>query len=147
MFGLITNSKLKNWQQVGELSQSYSHIAMKCFHLARTGRLDILCFVNYLARAITAWKKACDKRVETTLSGGKPCIQDADFARDLKVSNQINVRENVAHFRKPHLCSIKLDLQTASAGSHSSTKAQKLSHQSRPEIGRNCCAQFVGHDR
>ena len=50
-------------KSVGELSQVCSQIAPKCFNLARIGRLDILWSVNNLARSITKWTKACDKRL------------------------------------------------------------------------------------
>ena len=46
-------------ETVGELSEVCSQIT---FFLARSGRLDILWTVNYLARHVTAWNKACDKR-------------------------------------------------------------------------------------
>ena len=47
-----------------------AHIVLKCLHLARTCRLDILWSVNklVLARAITKWTKACDKRLSRLIS-------------------------------------------------------------------------------
>ena len=36
---------------------------LKCLYLARIGRPDILWSVNKLARSITKWTKACDKRL------------------------------------------------------------------------------------
>ena len=48
---------------VGELSKVCSQIVLKCLYLARIGRPDILCSVNKLARSMTKWTKACDKRV------------------------------------------------------------------------------------
>ena len=48
---------------VGELSIVCSHIVLKCLYLARTGRPDISWSVNKLARAVTKWTKACDKRL------------------------------------------------------------------------------------
>ena len=47
-------------KSVGELC---SQIVLKCLYLARIGRLDILWSVNKLARSITKWTKACDKRL------------------------------------------------------------------------------------
>ena len=47
---------------VGELSKVCSQIVIKCLYLARIGRPDILWSVNELARAITKWTRACDKR-------------------------------------------------------------------------------------
>ena len=53
---------------VGELSQVCSQIVLKCLYLARFGRPDILCTVNKLARSITKWTKACDKRLNRLIS-------------------------------------------------------------------------------
>ena len=53
---------------VGELSQVCSQIVLKCLHLARIGRPDILWSVNKFARWITKWTKACDKRLKTSVS-------------------------------------------------------------------------------
>ena len=41
---------------------------MKCLYLARIGRPDILWSVNKLARSITKWTKACDKRLNRLIS-------------------------------------------------------------------------------
>ena len=40
-----------------------SHVALKCLCLVRLGRLDILCFVSNVARAVTKWTTACDRRL------------------------------------------------------------------------------------
>ena len=53
---------------VGELSKVCSQIVLKCLYLARVGRPDILWSVNKLARAITKWTKACDKRLARFIS-------------------------------------------------------------------------------
>ena len=55
--------KEQQLKSVGELSQVSSQIALKCLYLARIGRPDILWSVNKLARSITKWTKACDKRL------------------------------------------------------------------------------------
>ena len=49
--------KKEELDSVGELSRECSQISLKCLHLARTGRSDVLWSVNKLARAV-----ACDKR-------------------------------------------------------------------------------------
>ena len=41
---------------------------MKCLYLARIGRPAILWSVNELARSITKWTKACDKRLNRLIS-------------------------------------------------------------------------------
>ena len=91
---------------VGELSQVCSQIVLKCLYLARIGRPDILWSVNKLARYITKWTKACDKRLNRLISyihhtceykqycfvgnTAKQCrlglFQDSDFAGDLEDS-------------------------------------------------------------
>ena len=91
---------------VGELSHVCSQIVLKCFYLARIGRPDILWSVNKLARSITKWTKACDKRLNRLISyihhtceykqychvGNTAkqyrlgLFQDSDFAGDLEDS-------------------------------------------------------------
>ena len=91
---------------VGELSQVCSQIILKCLYLARIGRPDIPWSVNKLARSITKWTKACDKRLNRLISyihhtceykqycyvgnTAKQCrlglVQDSDFAGDLEDS-------------------------------------------------------------
>ena len=90
----------------GVLSKVCSLIFLKCLYLARNGRLDILWSVNKLARSITKWTKACDKRLSRLISyihhtreykqycyvgnTAKQCrlglFQDSDFAGDLEDS-------------------------------------------------------------
>ena len=55
--------KEEELKSVGELSHVCSQIVLKCLYLARIGRLGILWSVNKLARSITKWTKACDKRL------------------------------------------------------------------------------------
>ena len=93
-------------KSVGELSHVCSQIVLKCLYLARIGRPNILWSVNKLARSITKWTKACDKRLNRLISyihhtceyrqychvGNtvKQCrlglLQDSDIAGDLEVS-------------------------------------------------------------
>ena len=53
---------------VGELSKVCSQIVLKCLYLARIGRPDILWSVNKLARTVTKWTRACDKRLGRLIS-------------------------------------------------------------------------------
>ena len=89
-----------------ELSKVCSQIVLKCLYLARLGRPDILWSVNKLARSITKWTEACDKRLNRLISyihrtceykqychvgnTAKQCrvglFQDSDFAGDLEDS-------------------------------------------------------------
>ena len=98
--------KEEETKSVGELSSTCSQIVLKCLYLARIGRPDILWSVNKLARAITKWTKACDKRLNRLISyihhtseykqychvgnTAKQCrlglFQDSDFAGDLEDS-------------------------------------------------------------
>ena len=98
--------KEEEMKSVGEMSQVCSQIVLKCLYLARMGRPDILWSVNKLARSITKWTKACDKRLNRLISyihhtceykqycyvdnTAKQCrlglFQDSDFAGDLEDS-------------------------------------------------------------
>ena len=98
--------KEEELKSVGELSKVCSEIVLKCLNLARIGRPDFLLSVNKLARSITKWTKACDKRLNRLISyihhaceykqycyvgnTAKPCrlglFQDSDFAGDLEDS-------------------------------------------------------------
>ena len=53
---------------MGELSKVFFQIVLKCIYLARIGRPYILWSVNKLARSITKWTKACDKRLSRMIS-------------------------------------------------------------------------------
>ena len=109
---------------VGELSTVCSQIVLTCLYLARIGRLDILWSVNKLARTVTKWTKACDKRLARLIScihhtcefrqhccvgnTAQQCrlglFQDSDFAGDLEDS-KTDIRWTVMHFREAeHLC-------------------------------------------
>ena len=51
-----------------EEGMSKYQIVLKCSYLARIERPDILWSVNKLARSITKWTKACDKRPNRLIS-------------------------------------------------------------------------------
>ena len=98
--------KVEEMKSVGELSQVCTQIVLKCFYWARIGRPDIIWSVNKLARSITKWTKACDKRLCRLVSyihhtyeykqychvgnTAEQCrlglCQDSDFAGDLEDS-------------------------------------------------------------
>ena len=65
---MTTTSKKKKQNLFGELSNTCSQIVLKCLYLARIGRPDILWSVNKLARSMTKWTKACDKRLNRLIS-------------------------------------------------------------------------------
>ena len=98
--------KEEEMKSVGDLSKVCSQIVLKGFFLARIGRPDNLWSVNKLARSITKWTKAYDKRLSRLISYihhtceykqycyvgniAKHCrlglFQDSDFAGDLEDS-------------------------------------------------------------
>ena len=102
-------------KSVGEMSQECSQIVLKCLYLVRIGPPDILWSVNKLARSITKWTKACDKRLSRLIScihhtceykqycyvgnTAKQCrlglFQDSDFAGDLEDSKSTST--SVSH--------------------------------------------------
>ena len=122
--------KEEEMKSVGELSKVSSQIVLKCLYLARIGRPDILWSVNKLARSITKWTKACDKRLCRLISyihhtseykqycyvgnTAKQCrlglFQDSDFSGDLEDS-KIYFGWNIVRFWKSCICSNKLDVQ------------------------------------
>ena len=88
------------------MSDVAARAVLKCLYLASVARPDILWTVNLLARNVTKWTKACDRRMERLTSyihhtknrihfnyvGNKledcflALFQDASFAGDLKDS-------------------------------------------------------------
>ena len=122
--------KEEETKSVGELSTTCSQIVLKCLYLARIGRPDILWSVNKLARSITKWTKACDKRLNRLISSihhtseykqychvgntAKQCrlglFQDSDFC-GRSGRFKIHFWRNIMYFWKPHICSNKLDVQ------------------------------------
>ena len=104
-------SQEEEHESVGELSTVCSQLVLKCPNLSRNGRPDILWSVNKLARAVTKWTKACDKRLTRLISyihhtcdyiqycyvgnTAQQCrlglFQDSDFAGDLAFSEVIHL--------------------------------------------------------
>ena len=121
--------KEEEMKSVGELSQVCTQIVLNCLYLARIGRPDILWSVNKLARSITKWTKACDKRLNRLISyihhtceykqychvgnTAKQCrlglFQDSDFAGDLEDSKSTS--GGTLCFWKSYICSNKLEVQ------------------------------------
>ena len=115
--------KEEETKSVGELSNTCSQIVLKCLYLARIGRPDILWSVNKLARSITKWTKACDKRLNRLISyihhtseykqychvgnTAKQCrlglFQDSDFAGDLEDSKSTSGGTLCAYSEVIHL--------------------------------------------
>ena len=60
--------KKRELETVGDLSDVCSRIVFKCVYLARNGGPDILWSVHKLARAVTKWTRACDRRSARLIS-------------------------------------------------------------------------------
>ena len=138
--------KEEEMKSVGELSNTCSQIVMKCLYLARIGRPDILWSVNKLARSITKWTKACDKRLNRLISymhhtcqykqychvgnTAKHCrlglFQDSDFARDLENSKSTS-GGTLCVFGSHTFVPISWMCKKQTAVSHSSTKSEIIS--------------------
>ena len=133
-------------KSVGELSQVCSQIVLKCLYLARIGRPDIPWSVNKLARSITQWTKACDKRLNRLISyihhtseykqychvgnTAKQCrlglFQDSDFAGDLEDSKSTSAGL-LCIFGSHTLVPISWMCKKQTAVSHSSTESEIIS--------------------
>ena len=138
--------KEEELKSVGELSNTCSQLVLKCFYLARIGRPDILWSVNKLARSITKWTKACDKRLNRLISyidhtceykqychvgnTAKLCslglFQDSDFAGDLEDSKSTS-GGTLCVFGSHTFVPISWMCKKKTAVSHSSTESEIIS--------------------
>ena len=130
-------------KSVGELSKVSSQIVLKCLYLARIGRPDILWSVNKLARSITKWTKACDKRLSRLISyihhtceykqychvgnTAQQCrlglFQDSDFAGDLEDSKSTS-GGTLCVFGSHTFVPISCMCKKQTSVSHSSTESE-----------------------
>ena len=114
--------KVEEMKSDGDLLKVLSQIVLTCLHLARIGRPYILWTVNKLARSMTFWTKACDKRSSRLISyfhcaceykqychvvnNAKQCtlglFQDSDVAGNLW-GFKIYFGWNTVHFWKPYI--------------------------------------------
>ena len=140
------HSKEEELKSVGELSKVCSQIVLKCSYLARIGRPDILWSVNKLARSITKWTKACDKRLNRLISyihhtceykqycyvgnTAKQCrlgvFQDSDFAGDLEDSKSTS-GGTLCVFGSQTFVPVSWMCKKQTSGSHSSTESDIIS--------------------
>ena len=138
--------KEQKLKSVGELSKVCSQIVLKCLYVARIGRLDILWSVNKLARSITKWTKACDKRLNRLISyihhtceykqhchvgnTAKQCrwglFQDSHFAGDLE-DLQSTSGGTLCVFGSHTFVPISWMCKKQTAVSHSSTESEIIS--------------------
>ena len=133
-------------KSVGELPKVCSQIVLNCLFLARIGRLDILWSVDKLARSITKWTKACDKRLNRLISyihhtcecgqychvgnTAKQCrlglFQDSEFAGDLEDSKSIS-GGTLCIFGSHTFVPISWMCKKQTAVAHSSTESEIIS--------------------
>ena len=126
-----------------DLSKVCSQIVLKCLYLARIGRPDILWSVNKLARSITKWTKACDKRISRLISyihqtcefrqylfvgnTAKQCrlglFRDSDFAGDYEDSKSTS-GGTLCIFGSHTFVPISWMCKKQTAVSHSSTESE-----------------------
>ena len=52
----------EDFESKGELGGIAARVVLKALYVARLGRPDCLWTINHLARYVTDWNKACDKR-------------------------------------------------------------------------------------
>ena len=127
-------------------SQVCSQIVLKWLYLARIERPDILWSVNKLARSITKWTKACDKRLNRLISyihhtcacgqychvgnTAKQCrlglFQDSDFAGDLEDSKSTSGR-TLCILGSDTFVPISWMCKKQTSVSHSSTESEIIS--------------------
>ena len=130
-------------KSVGKLSQVCSQIVLKCFYLARIGRPDILWSVNKLARSITKWTKAFDKRLIRLISyihhtnnivmwvilqnnADWDCFKILTLREILKIQNPL-LEEYCAFFGSHTFVPISWMCKKQTSVSHSSTESEIIS--------------------
>ena len=145
--------KEEEMKSVGELSRVCSQFVLKCWNLARIGRPDILWSVNKLARSITKWTKAWDKRLNRLISYihhtseykqychvgniAAQCrlglFQDSDFAGDLEDSKSTS-EGTLCVFGSHTFVPTSWMCKKQTSVSHSSTESEIISLESRDLI-------------
>ena len=143
---LDQNFKKEELDTVGKLSTVCSQIVLECLSWARIGRPDILWSVNKLARAVTKWTWACDKRlarlisysshmwIQTILSCGntaKQCrlglFQDSDFVGDLEDSKSTSGGIVCIFGSRQTFVPVSWMCKKQTSVSHSSTEVELIS--------------------
>ena len=121
----------QNLNQSENYHKYRSQIVLQCLYLARIGRPDILWSVNKLARAVTKWTQACDRRLARLISHihhthDIPAILScrSNTAQHCRVGLfrrlrlcwrpwglEINLGESLMYLWKPNICPHQLDVQ------------------------------------
>ena len=159
LFGRSQNQK-EELENKGELSEGCSYIEFKCLYLARIGRPDILWSVNKLARSVTKWTQACDRRLARSIfyihftsdyrqychvgNAAQHCrlglFQDSDFAGDL----EDYTRRSFVHVWKSNICPDQLDVQEANVSVSQLHRIRNHIVGCRFAYGWFTCARLVG---
>ena len=104
--------KKENWKLLENCQKLALLNILKCLTMSRIGRLDFLWFVNKLARVVTQWTRACDRRLARLIcyihhtcdhiqychvgNTAQHCrvglLHDPDFAGDFEDSKSTSVR-------------------------------------------------------
>ena len=135
----------EDWTESGKLAPIATRVIMKILYAARMYRFDLLHSVNALARDVTRWCRACDKKLHRLISyihhtkhyvleGGvgdtlKDCaimlFTDADFAGNLRDSKS-TTGIFMAMVGPNTFFPLGAISKTQSAVSHSSTEAEVI---------------------
>ena len=140
--------KEEELKSLGEVSKVCSQIVLKCLYLQRSGRPNILWSADKLARSITKWTKACDKRLCRLISylhhtceykqychvgnTAKKCrlglglLQDSDFVGDLEDSKSTS-GGTLCVFGIHSFVPISWMCKKQTSVSHSSTESEIIS--------------------
>ena len=158
--------KEEELKSVVELSQVWSQIVLKCLYLARIGRPDILWSVNKLARSITKWTKACDKRWNRLIcyihhtcnykqychvgNTAKQCrlglFQDSDSEGDLEVSKSTS-GGTLCILGSHTFVPISWMCEKQTSVSHSSAESEIISFDAGLRLDGKFALDFMGSDR
>ena len=142
----------EDFETKGKLADNCSRVVLKALYLARMNRPDILWTVNVLAREVTRWNVACDKRLhrlicylDSTADWTLQCFVgdppedtklalfcDASFASDIRDSKSTS---------GAYLCVVGPN--TFVPITWLCKKQTAVSHSSAEEIGRASCRERV----
>ena len=145
------------------MSKVCSQIVLKCLYLARIGRPQIPRSVNKLARAVTNWTRACDRRLARLISfihytsEFKQCchegntqhqcrlglFQDSDFAGDLEDSKSTS-GGTLCVFGSHTFVPMSWMCKKQTSVPHSSTESEFISLECRFTYGGNSRSRSLG---
>ena len=157
--------KKEELESVGKLSKVFSQIVLKCLYLARNGRPDILWFVNKLARSVTKWTHACDRRLArliltfitqmttdnivmwaTRLSSVDWVYSKTQTLLKILRFQKSTSGGSLMNLWKPNICLHQLDVQETNVSvSHSSTESTTITLDAGLRMdGWTTCSRHLG---